>query len=230
MASSVPDPEWGRERALDLLTPCAAWLTERARERDFHTHLARELGSLGIIGDFPSIVGAAARVLRDAPETAFTAGLVTNVRPLSRFVRRELPEGDALERMFESYRDDRVLEHMRRFAEPHIAWALRGRDEEAASHAHTDLAQEEYASTCAVLGRIDEALGFVARSGFPETRRVGPLLVACVESFRRGDQARSLSLVERLVPDGSTDPWIRVHLAAGFLGRVPWAGYPYPDY
>jgi hypothetical protein len=101
-----------------------------------------------------------------------------------------------------------------------------GRLDEAVAVADEDFKMENIASTCAVLGQIGATISLVAREDFPSARRDGPLVAACVESYRRGDKATAEELLRRLLTGA-------VHwgqLAAGFLGRIPWGGYPLADY
>jgi hypothetical protein len=51
-------------------------------------------------------------------------------------------------------------------------------------------------------------------------------MVACVEAHRRGHDTLARELLVRTTDGGV---WAWLHLAAGFLGRVPWGGYPFPD-
>lgn len=119
-----------------------------------------------------------------------------------------------------------VLAHIHRIREPHIQLALEGRLTEATNHTTSELQAEEYTSTLAILGQIDAALAFIERESFAADRRIGVLMVACVESHRRGQDVLARHLLDQI----PFNPWSWLSLAAGFLGRVPWAGYPYPDY
>jgi hypothetical protein len=74
-----------------------------------------------------------------------------------------------------------------------------------------------------VLGILDQGVF----SGPTLFRTSGPLTVICIESFRRDDIDLSRRVLDRLRASDHTH-W--TFLAAGFLGRVPWAGYPYPDW
>jgi len=119
-----------------------------------------------------------------------------------------------------------VLRHVRMFPDPHIRLVLEGRLDEAWGSAATDLDKEEHLATCAFLGDFERVAKLVEH--VPAGRRDIPLMVVCVESFRRGDHALARGLLDRL--SNRQDPWTWFQLASGLLGRVPWGGYPYPDY
>jgi hypothetical protein len=51
-----------------------------------------------------------------------------------------------------------------------------------------------------------------------------------VEAFQRGEHERAARIYDELFRSSFADPWTRVQVAAGLLGRMPWGGYPFPDY
>ena len=224
------DEGWAAARSSELLARVASWVDEEHRAGRSHTFLARELAALAKLGDAAEVMAIAMHVLRDAPATAFTAGVMTNIEDRSKLIRRSEPSLEQVLESFPDYEADAVIAYMNATGDAHITQVIEGNRAEARRQAATELAKEEHASTCAVLGYIDEALAFIESSDYPEGRRQGPRMVACVESHRRGDHRRAQQLFELLQGDRGCDPWTGLILAAGFMGRVPWAGYPYPDY
>lgn len=224
--SSSGDRDWGRDRAGRLLAKGATWLASESKENRWHTMLAEQIGALARLGGFPIPERNALNHLRDAPAAAFTAGVITNVPDVSGFMRRELPSGADLERLFDPY-DHRVGEYIGKFTDPHLRYVVEGNLEQAKSHTVDDLMREELASACAVLGHLDAATELINSEGFPPNRRSGPVMVLCVESFRRGELDRATDLLREM---DDLAGWHWVHLSAGFLDRVPWGGYPFPDF
>lgn len=222
------DPTWGNARAVELLWRSASWLRDEARAGRWHTLLAPKIGGLSDLYGVHEIRVIAAAVLRDAPPEAFWAGDITNA-PRDSLVRRALPEREALDDLFPVYGED-VMRHVRSFEDSHIQLALAGRIEEAWSKAETPLAKEECASTCGVNGDVTALVALIARAEFPRDRWIGPAMVACIESYRRGDVDRAAEYLDTILASARSGCWEWAQLAAGFLGRVPWGGYPFPDY
>jgi len=221
------DREWGRARAVELLERAASWFEgELARQR-WHTMLATKVGGLAVLACDPRSREVAERILRDAPDAAFSAA-ITNVpvAELRRRIRRELPSASELDQLFPFY-GPAVLDHVKRFSEAHVLLVLEGRSQEAWNNATTDLAKEEHLEACALVGDIQRVLEL--HEVLPPIRQYGPLIVACIETFRRDDEVTSRKMLDRLHDRRPNDCWMWIHLASGFLGRVPWGGYPFPD-
>ena len=192
--------------------------------------LARQVGGLALLASLHDVREITASVLKHAPDQAFLAGVITNIPEPSHFIRRDLPPPEQVEESFPVYEGELVLEDVRGFEDSHIQSALEGGAFDL-SEAHDDehLAREEYLSTLAIAGEIGKALRLLDDDFVGAERHIGPLMVACVESFRRGDTELSERVLKRVL-DASCSCWEWLHLATGFLGRVPWGGYPYPDY
>lgn len=223
------DREWGRARAVELLKRAASWFEGELPRQRWHTMLATKVGGLAVLACDARSREVAERILRDAPDAAFWAGAITNVpvAELRRRIRRELPSATELDQRFPFY-GAAVLDHLKRFSGAHVLLVLEGRSQEAWESATTDLAKEEHLETCALVGDNKRVLEL--HEVLPPIRQDGPLMVACIESFRRDDEVTSRKMLDRLLDRRPNDCWMWIHLASGFLGRVPWAGYPFPDY
>lgn len=223
------DGEWGRARAVELLQRAASWFEGELRRQRWHTMLATKVGGLAVLACDARSRAVAERILRDAPDAAFWAGAITNVpvAGLRRRIRRELPSATELDQLFPIY-GATVLDHVKRFSEAHVLLVLEGRSREAWESATTDLAKEEHLEACAVVGDNERVLEL--REALPPIRQDGPLMVACIESFRRNDEITSRKMLDRLHERRPHDCGMWIHLASGFLGRVPWGGYPFPEY
>lgn len=231
MIAGSLDTSWGRMHAADVLSRTAAWLDAERRAGRWQILVARDFGCLAQVGHFPELQAVAERALRDAPASAFSAGVITNI-PGADFVQRQMPVADEALATYPEYVRDVVLDFVRACAsdEPQIQLVLDGQLDEAWKAAKTELAKEEHAATLGVLGHVDQALACIRRPEFPATRKLGPSMVVCVESYRRGDLSQAGALLEELLPRERTTGWSAIHIAAGLLGRIPSGGYPYPDY
>lgn len=112
-------------------------------------------------------------------------------------------------------------------SERHIALCLEGRFDDAKREAQSDLALEEAGLTMAVLGEFDAARRVMSDPALPDFRRAGVRLVLMIELFRAGRQDEASALLGEMEATGLSE-WD--HLALGIAGRVPWVGYPYPDW
>lgn len=230
MSTDQPEPDWawGRARAGELLHRTASWLAAERRGGRYHTMIASNVGGLARESGFATVERVARTVLTEAPDAAFSAGVITNMDPAA-FIERELPDAARVDAHCPRYEGSIVDDYVRRMTEPHIAGVLAGALDDAARAIVEPLDAEEYAATCAVAGHLDEAERFIDRDAYPDDRRIIPRMVLCVEAFLRGDTPRAAAALAR-VCDDDDDPWCWIQLAAGLLGRVPWGGYPYPDY
>lgn len=225
------DTSWGRKHAADVLSRTTAWLDAERRAGRWQILVANDVACLAQVGHFPELQAVAERVLRGAPASAFSAGVITNI-PGADFVQRQMPAADEALAKYPEYVRDVVLDYVSACGSgaPQIQLVLDGQLDEAWTAAKTELAKEEHAATLGVLGHIDQALACIRRPEFPATRKVGPSMVVCVESFRRGGLSQAGALLEEHLPRERTTGWSAIHIAAGLLGRIPWGGYPYPDY
>lgn len=215
---------WGARKAEALLSEAATWLKQETHDGRWHYFFTRTLANVAMLGDLPDVVRAANEALVAAPERGTLAGSITNVAAHRKTAQRPPPNLADAHDAHPPHPGPCLLD---REQDPHLVLVRQARFEEARTHATTPLAQEEYASACAVVGNIGEALAFIDTDTFPADRKRGPQVVACVESWRLGDLPQTQALLDRLTPrDAYENAW----LAAGFLGRMPWNGYPFPDY
>jgi hypothetical protein len=219
--------DWGADRAIAMLAGIAQWL-ESPASVGFRNHFViRDLEALALIAGRADLAKCATSIICGLPDSAFTAGIVTNMDDLSRLVRRESTTLAAAEAWFPAYTAqvfativERAEAHTAVFGDKSDLHLVRAR-------ASSALELEEFASACAVAGRFDDALDALASPDFEPDRRIGPRMAVCVEAFRadRFDIANGL-----ISAYFSTPGHFPLSVAAGLLGRVPWGGYPYPDY
>ena len=219
--------EWGADRAIAMLAEIAQWLESPASAGFRNQFVIRELEALALIASRADLANRAASIICSLSDSGFTAGIVTNIDDISRLVRRESSTLAAAEASFPEYTTE-VFATIVEQAEAHTAvFGDKSELHLARARASSALELEEFASACAVAGRFDDALDALANPDFEPVRRGGPLMALCVEAFRadRIDMADSL-----ISAHFSTPGQFPLSVAAGLLGRVPWGGYPYPDY
>ena len=144
---------------------------------------------------------------------------------------RTVDPAEDSERHHPPYREDELVDRIRSCAatEKHFALCLDGQFHEARAVAVSGVRLEEVGDTLAVLGEFEAARSVAGDPALEPWRQQGVRLVLLIELFRRGRVDEAGALLAELESTG-LGAWGRVHLALGFAGREPWAGYPYPDW
>jgi hypothetical protein len=101
--------------------------------------------------------------------------------------------------------------------------------EEVLQTAKSGLDMEEIGYTYAVLGQHEKALEVANRQELEEFRRAGIRRTIEMEKLRQGD-FHKLHLVVLGIKHEGVHPWNAGYLALCALGRLPYMGYPYPDW
>jgi len=225
------DETWGRKVAITLLSRSAKYLESEARDHErWHTLQFRPVAALALLANSSAVTDQIASLIRDAPAHAFTDGIISNFDVSALSAKRDAIVYEEADERFPEYAATDLPHVVVQFAAlPHIASVLAGRVEDAIGAANSDLLIEEVASMCAVVGRIDTCLEILDRPDFPRERADRPRMVACIESFRRGDATRAQHLLDQVAGPGA-EGWDLIFLTAGLIGREPWDGYPFPDY
>jgi hypothetical protein len=210
-----------------------ATLEHEASEGRYNTICIRALASVATVLEHSVIAERAARLLREAPDRAFRAGVITNIG-LPKIVPMALRQIDppaVLTSRYPPYGREKALEQIRSFAEAneYIAVCLQGRIRDARTKAAPGLRLEEVGDTLAVLGEFDAALTVARDPALENFRRRGVLLVLVIELYRSNRVEESQAVLAELEPV-PLGPWERIFLALGYAGREPWCGYPYPDW
>jgi hypothetical protein len=207
--------------ARGLLRSAVTWLELEAEDGRRHGWRAREIGAVAILGGFGGFAARAERLLTEADHVHADDDDHSAHDP-------SLPHGPELAEMFPPFSFPQVLAQARTSAPPHMQLALERKFDEAWAACTDDAQREEVAATRALLGDFHGALALINSPEYPVDRKVGPLMVVAIEAQRVGD----IEITRRLVLDqlGAQDGlewWTPV--AAGLLGRLPWAGYPLPE-
>jgi hypothetical protein len=209
-----------------------AQLEREAGDRRYNTLCIRALGSAAKVLGCQEIADRAVRLLRDAPDRAFWAGMITNIElPATVPERmRTLDSVAQLEDRHPLYREDELLRRIQSCAETekHIALCLEGRFQEARALVGSGVRLEEIGDTLAILGEFDAARSIASDPALEPLRQQGVRLVLVIELFRRGRVEEAGALLAELESAG-LGAWEPIHLALGVAGREPWGEYPYPD-
>lgn len=219
------DQAWGRARASELLDRGARCLDTWGEPKHANRHLVREIAHLSLLEGFSEPRRIAERVLsRDKT-------LVPGYSRLDQFFSRFVPWRRAqLEKKYPRYVGDIVLRFVERAGASSIeGLTLARRFDDVEARIASDFDWQLYAATRAVMGDVEGALVILEREAFPADRRRTVRLVSCVESFRRGDGALAARLLTPFLAEEEA-VWSWTQLARGFVGRVPWGGYPFDDY
>jgi hypothetical protein len=207
--------------ARGLLRSAVLWLELEAEAGRRHGWRAREIGAVAILGGFGGLAARAERLLAEADHVHADDDDHSIHDP-------SLPHGPELAEMFPPYSASQVLAHARKSAPPQLSLALEGRYDEAWASCHDAAQREEVVAVRALLGDFEGALTMLASPEYPAERKVGPLMVTAIEAQRadRSELTRRLVL-DQLGAQNGLEWWVPV--AAGLLGRLPWAGYPLPE-
>lgn len=204
-----------------------------AAKNRYNTICIRALADASKLLRRTDISTRAEKLLRNAPDATFFAGMISNVE-----LPKAVPNGlrcteslAALEEKHPPYREEMVLREIRLSAESgeHIALCLNDRIAEARSVAQEGLPLEDIGQTCAFQGKFDIALTIARDSALTDDRQKGVLLVLVIELFRR-DQFDAAKCALAELESKNPSVYDRIHLALGFGGRVPWSGYPFADW
>ena len=206
-------------------------IEQDAKEGRLNTSCIRALANASAVLGQNDMAERALRLLHSAPDDAFWAGMITNF-DLPKIVPERLKTIKSPDegKDHPPYCEMDIMDRVRSYAktEEHIRLCLEGKVQEARSKAK-EVKLEEVGETLAVLGDFDGALS-VARDPLLEPfRQRGVLLVLVIEFFRRGRVEACEEMLTELEVSG-LGAWDRIFLALGFAGRVPWGGYPYPDW
>lgn len=218
---------WGSDRAITMLSGMAQWFAAPTSNGFRNQFVLRDLEALALIAGRVEIAHTAASILHGLPDTAFTAGVISNIADLSPLVHRTPATLAEAEARFPAY-TDQVRATIASQAAAHTAvFGDRPNLDAARALVSNALELEEFASACAVAGHLERALRTLESSDFETNRRSGTRMVVCVEAF----WTDRLDLAERIILEHfSTAGHFPLNVAAGLLGRVPWGGYPFPDY
>jgi len=207
--------------ARSLLRSAVTWLELEAESGRRHAWRAREIGAIAILGGFGGLAARAERLLAEADHVHADDDNHSAHDPT-------LPHGSELAEMFPPYSTSQALAQVRKSASPHLSLALDRRFDEAWAASEDDGQREEVVAVRALLGDFEGALTMLGSPEYPAARRLGPLMVIAIEAQRLDHSELSRRVIlQQLGGHDELEWWVPV--AAGLLGRLPWAGYPLPE-
>lgn len=166
--------------------------------------------------------------------------LMQNAPEEYRWLKRSFQQ-EQVEKSFPIYQESTIVEMIRKCAksESHLALALERQYSDAISiaksegNSESERMLEEIASMQALFGDFGKALGTIETQVTPQFRQRGALLVLVIELFRNGRFEQARTILHKL-ESSNQDVWNRAgenfHIAMSLIGRLPWQGYPFPDW
>ena len=220
-----------RELAEHLLRDATQRLTDSAPEVN-HYSLWSVGGASALLG-FDNYAQSCKSVLQSLPDDNFTAGLISNF-PLPKKPAPALRQIAPLERLQSDHppmTDESLAQYIRDSgnSQEHLRLACDGLYSDAFSACKSELDTEETAAAQAVLGDIDAALASAESVVKPDFRADNVRFICTIELFRaeRWDDANKLfntTYPDQIGADAAA------HMALGANHRLPWLGYPFPDW
>lgn len=204
---------------------------ESRQESNYFT--IRNVGGICKLIGYRDLASRCSEVLRQAPERDLFQGAITNI-PRSTPIppmRRELDELEILEKDHPLCTDASLAEYVSNCGREQSSLRLAAikKYEEAFAACKSELEFEEVALAQAVLGDIDAALNSAAKIVMVEMRRRNVQFVCTFELFRRKNFDAAQALLKLRILDSLT-PLGAAQFALGIYQRIPWLGYPFPDW
>lgn len=182
----------------------------------------------------PDVCERALRLFQSAPSESFFAGILTNLKlpKAPPHWMRTIGSVEKWQGDYPLYQGETMIAYLKKSAsgsDEHLALCLEGRFAEARALAGSGRQLEEVGSTLAVLGEFEIAGSVACDPALEAFRQKGVRLVLVMELFRRKRTEEATDLLGELEAEGLS-AWDRILLATAFADRVPWIGYPYPDW
>lgn len=193
----------------------------------------RAVGGAAVLLGFDSLAERCESLLQAIPDGAFTAGMITNFALPKQAPpgMRQLSPIDRLALDHPPLTNGSVAQNVRDCGqgETHLRLAADRRYDEAFAACQTELDCEETAAAQAVLGDIDAALESAASRVKPSGRSDNVRFICTIERFRREQWDEADELLSKIYAR-QIGPWSAAQMALGANHRVPWIGYPFPDW
>ena len=189
-------------------------------------------GAARILG-FESYADRCAAILQTLPDASFTAGAIANF-PMPKRVPagfRQILDMEQLNAYHPPLTDASVAKYIAECgsSQEHLRLIVHGDYDAAFAAAKTELDVEECASAQAVLGDIESALRSASTVVVPEFRANNVRFICTSELFRRERFDDANQLFDSIYPS-QMGPDAAAQMALGANHRLPWLGYPFPDW
>ena len=193
----------------------------------------RSVGGAATLLGFDSIAHECESILQTLPDASFTAGVVSNF-PLPKKAPpalRKIATTDQLNSDHPPLTDESVAKYIRDCgnAQSHLKLASDRKYADAFAACKSELDTEETAASQAVLGDIDSALDSASSIVKPDFRADNIRFICTIELFRRKRWLDAHKLFDVIYPS-QIGPDAAAQMALGANHRLPWLGYPFPDW
>lgn len=191
------------------------------------------VGGAAALLSFDSLAQTCESILQSLPDENFTAGLISNF-PLPKKAApalRRIPPLERLESDHPPMTDESIARYIRKSgqSQEHLRLASDGLYSKAFSACQSDLDIEETAAAQAVLGDIDGALASAQSVVKPDFRADNVRFICTIELFRRECWSEADRLFRLMFPS-QIGPDAAAQIALGANHRLPWLGFPFPDW
>jgi hypothetical protein len=216
-----------------LLSDCISQFEEGSLQGHFNILEIRFVGGVARLLGYEPYAERCQQLLSIAPDRAFFAGMIANFKLPDKATptMRSIYRMEQLEASYPVFSESYIRDYVTTFcnSDSHLALAISGQYQEAFAACKAEVEVEEVALTQAVLGDIEAALASARSIVKPESRAQGVVFVCTIELFRRDRLGDARAHLESFYPPGLHGSSAG-QMALGVCNRVPWGGYPYPDW
>ncbi len=172
-------------------------------------------------------------ILQTLPDPSFTRSLVANfsVPKKPAQAQRKIAPMERLNSDHPRMTEGSVVQYLRDCgkSESHLRLAIERRYKHAFDACKSELDIEETACAQAVLGDIDVAIDSASNVVKPDFRSNNVRFICAIELFRRERWSDAHELFDLIYPS-RIGPDAAAQMALGANHRLPWVGYPLPDW
>jgi hypothetical protein len=154
-------------------------------------------------------------------------GAITNidVSTLDTPRRLRLPTLEEMARNHPLCDDDFLIGQIKAQDDPWIQLCLQGEMDAAVRVAESSLALDDIACTLAATNQFDRATAFIDAQSVTDNVKAHVRFVILLETCRRQLPGFAEAILQARRQD-----YERLHVVLALAGRLPWIGYPYPDW
>lgn len=193
----------------------------------------RSVGGASILLGFDAIAAECESILQTIPDASFVAGVISNF-PLPKKAPPALHKIATIDQLNSDHpplTDESIVKYIHDCgnSQTHLKFAADRKYSDAFAACKSELDTEETAATQAVLGDIDSALDAASCVVQPDFRANSVRFICTIELFRRERWSEAQKLFDLIYPS-QVGPDAAAQMALGANHRLPWLGYPFPDW
>ncbi|MBT30103.1 MAG: hypothetical protein CMO01_10625 [Thalassobius sp.] len=143
------------------------------------------------------------------------------------FKTYKLPTNDVITKNLPKINNDELIKYINNLREPHLDKTLSNNYKKAFEIAKNERQKEEIILTQLVIGDVENALKYHSELQ-EDFRRDNVLLITGLELYRRGYHEKAMHYLQAQIDKNSI--FIMFWIACILEDRMPWSGYPNPDY